>query len=105
MSWKGSDTSTVPTCVIDENIQPLLFLQEVLAELSDGPHVGQVHLHEEHIHVVAPVLDLPHSLPGSLLIPTGDDDSGSSQGQSHSRFLADARVTASSEKQIKVGAS
>lgn len=86
--------STVLTCIIDENIQPLLLLQEVLAELSDGPHVGQVHLHEEHVHVVAPVFDLPHSLPGSVFISTGDDYSGSSQGQSHSRLFPDAGVTA-----------
>lgn len=94
------DTSTILTCVIDQNIQPLLLLQEVLAELSDRPHVGQVQLHEEHVHAVAPVLDLSHSLPGSVFIPTGDDDSGSSPGQSHSRLFADARVTTCKYKNI-----
>lgn len=82
----------IVTCIVDQDVKPLLSLEEVLAERSDRLQVRQVQLHVRHIQAVTPKLDLPHSFLCFLHISTCDDDTGTSHCQGNSCVLANTRI-------------
>lgn len=69
------------TCVIDQDVKPLLPLEEVLAESPHRAQVGEIQLHVEDVEAAAPDLDLPHGLLSLVGVSAGDDDAGASRCQ------------------------
>lgn len=86
------EVSFVATCVVDQDVESPLSLEEVLAELSHRLQVGQVQLHVKDVKTVTLKLDLPHSLPSLLHVSASNDDTGTSHCQGNSRVLADTRI-------------
>ena len=80
------------TCVIDEDVEPLLSLEEVLTELPYRVQVGQVQLHVMDVQVVTPELDLPRSFLGLVHVSAGNDDMGASHRHGNSCVLANTTV-------------
>lgn len=85
------------TRIVDQYVEPLLSVEEALAELPYRLEVGQVQLHVEDVKTPAPELDLPHSLLGFGHISTRNDDTGASHRQGHRCLLPNARVTTCKE--------
>lgn len=80
------------TCVVDEDVQPLLSLKEGLTEVLYGAHVGQIQLHVMDVNVVTPDLDLPHRLFSLVHVTASYDDTGTSHRQGNRRLFADASI-------------
>lgn len=85
------------TCIIDQDVKPLLSLKEALAEFPHRAQVGQIQLHVKDVQAVTLELDLPHSLLSLVHISASDDDTGASHGQGNSCVLANARVATCKE--------
>lgn len=82
------------TCIVDEDIKSLLFLQEALAEVSHGSQVCQIQLHVKDVKTVTLELDLPHGLLSLVYISASDNDSGAPHCKSNSCLFANARISA-----------
>lgn len=80
------------TCIIDQDIKPLLSLEEALTEISHRAQVGQIQLHVNNVETVTLELDLPHSLLSLVHISASNDDTGTSHCQGNGCVLANARV-------------
>ncbi|TNN45760.1 hypothetical protein EYF80_044033 [Liparis tanakae] len=83
------------------DIEPLLPLEEALAELPHGAQVGEIQLHVKDVEAAAPHLDLPHGLLSLVGVPAREYDAGASRRQGNGRLLANARITTCKNKWIK----
>lgn len=86
------------TCVIDQDVKPLLSLEEALTEFPYRAQVGQIQLHVQDVKVVTLELDLPHSLLSLVHVSASDNDTGASHCQGNSCLLANARIPTCKEK-------
>lgn len=85
-------------CIIDQDVKPLLPLEEALAEFPDRVQVGQIQLHVRHVQAVALKLDLPHGFRSFVHVSASNDNAGSSRCQGNSCVLANARIPTCREK-------
>lgn len=86
------------TCIIDQDVKPLLSLEEALAEFPNRVQVGQIQLHVKDVKAVTLELDLPHSFLSLVHVPASDDDTGASHCQGNSCVLANARIPTCKEQ-------
>ena len=83
------------TCVVYENVQSFLALDELAGELPDGPQAAEVQVSHHDLQVARVSPDLLGGVFGLLEVATGEDDPGASPGQVQGRHPADARVATS----------
>lgn len=80
------------TCIVDQDVEFLLSLEEVLAELANRRQAGQIQLHVKNIKTVTLKLDLPDSFLSLFHISASNDDTCASHCQGNSRVLANTRI-------------
>lgn len=64
------------TCIVDEDVQPLLILLDIFGQVSDRLQGGEVQFLHHHVAIPTLLPDLISCQAGPGYVPAGKDHSG-----------------------------